>query len=151
MLTYFYRINCISVHWSWNFSSGVIVNFLWDVYKPDICFCLPLRFLEVNGEGSGWVFRLVSFNWLIWFISNILQVLHSSLLFFIFDLFVSYLLDQHLLILELVLRCYHMYFLIPQVCGRLWKGWRFLWFYLSLLIHWFDSRQFLKFFGFEFL
>ena len=42
----------ISVHWSWNFSSGVSENCQWDVSKPDIQICHPHRFVEGSGEGD---------------------------------------------------------------------------------------------------
>ena len=69
-------------------------------------------------------------------LKNILQVLHSSLPLLIVDLCASYLLDHHLLILKLFLGCdckfsvghirtRHTDLLPPQVCSRLWWGWRF--------------------------
>ena len=59
----FVFIDRISFHWSWNFSSGVIVNFLWAVSKLEIWICSPCRFVEGHGEGPGWAFRLIHFNW----------------------------------------------------------------------------------------
>ena len=67
-----------------------------------------------------------------------------------------WLLDQISLILKLFLECDwklsvgriqtgHKYFLHPQVCGRSWRGWRFLWLHLSPSIHSLDWRQFLNF------
>ena len=78
---FFVCIHRISVHWSWNFSLGVLPIFLWGVSKPDIWICFPRRFVEGHGEGYGWVFRLVHFNLLLCFIKNLLQVLWISLFF----------------------------------------------------------------------
>ena len=72
-----------------------------------------------------------------------------------FWLFVSYLLDQIVLILKLVLVCdckfslgriqtRQMYFILPQVCVRSWQGCRSF-FHLSPSIHWLASRQLLWF------
>ena len=36
------------------------------------------RFVEVCGEGAGWVFILVWLNWLLWFISKFLQVIFQT-------------------------------------------------------------------------
>ena len=76
-------------------------------------------------------------------------------LFFIVYLCVSYLLYQRSLILKLVLGCVrkfsmghiqtvHTDLLQPQVCGRSWWGWQFLWFHLSPSINWLASRQVIK-------
>ena len=35
----------------------------------------------------------------------------------------------------------HIYSLPPQVCGRLWRGWRFMWFHLLSSIHWLDPSK----------
>ena len=48
--------DCISVHWYWNFSSGVLENCLWSVSKPEIWMFFPHRFVKVLGEGAGWSF-----------------------------------------------------------------------------------------------
>ena len=53
-LTCVYHIDCIIIHWSWNFSSDVIANFQWSVSKPDIWVCFPCGFVE--GRGEGYVF-----------------------------------------------------------------------------------------------
>ena len=64
--------------------------------------------------------------------------------FLFFDLCVSYLLDQHSFILELVLGCdwkvartqtINTDFLPPRACGRSWQGCWFLWLHLSPSIH----------------
>ena len=99
------HIDRISVNWSWNSSLGVIANFLLVISKPDIRIFLHRRFVEGHGKGVGWVFRLVCFNWLLFFIKKILQLLCSSLILLIFQLCVSYLFDQHPLIPKLVLGC----------------------------------------------
>ena len=133
----FVCINWIRAHLSWNLSQGVLENCLWVASKPDIQICSPWRFVEGCGKGTGCVFRLVHFNWLLWLIYNIFQVLCSSFLLLIFDLCVLYLLHQRSLILTLVLGCViklslgriqtiHMYFLPLQVCGRSWRGIRSL-------------------------
>ena len=62
--TCLYCIYWISAHWSWNFSLGLIVNFLWAVSKPDICIFFPWRFLESHDTGAGCVITLVVINWL---------------------------------------------------------------------------------------
>ena len=61
----FVCIYWIRINLSWNLSSGVIECFLWTISKPDIHHWSPFRFVEGRGEGAGWVFRLVHFNWLI--------------------------------------------------------------------------------------
>ena len=138
----FLSINRISVHWSWSLSLGVLENFLWAISKPDINILFPHRFVEGSGEGGGWVFILVCFNWLIWLIQDIFQVIRSSLLLLIIDLCESFSLDQISLILKLVLGCArklsvgciyarHMYLLPLQVCGSSCQGYQFLLFCLS--------------------
>ena len=78
----------------------------------------------------------------------------------IFYLCASYLSDQRSLILKIFIVCdgklsvgciqtIYTYLLPPQVWGRLWRGWRFLWFHLLPSIHWLASRQFLKWSKFE--
>ena len=64
----FICIDRISVHWYWNLSSSVIENYLWAISKPDIRILSPNRFVKGCVKGSGWVFRLVYFNCLIYFI-----------------------------------------------------------------------------------
>ena len=66
LLTCVYCIYLISVHWYWNLSSGVIANYLWAISKPDIHILFLCMFVEGRGRGSGWLFRLVFFNWLIY-------------------------------------------------------------------------------------
>ena len=53
LLTCVYHIYCISVHLSWNFSSGVLENCKWDVSKPDTQILFPRSFTEGRGEGAG--------------------------------------------------------------------------------------------------
>ena len=68
--------------------------------------------------------------------SSLLQVICSIHLLFIFDLYVSYLLDQCTLILKIILGCdskssvvriqtVHTELLPPQACGRSWQGFQF--------------------------
>ena len=52
LLTCVYHIYWISVHWSWNLSSGVLENFQWAISKPDTRICFPHRFLEGRGKGA---------------------------------------------------------------------------------------------------
>ena len=61
----FVCIGWISVNWYWNFSSGLIAGFLWNISKPGIRICFPRRSLKGHGEGSGCVFRLFCFNLLL--------------------------------------------------------------------------------------
>ena len=61
----FVFIDWVNVHFSWNFSPGMIENCIWTVSKLDKRICFQCRFVEVRGEGSIWVFRIVRFNWLI--------------------------------------------------------------------------------------
>ena len=49
-LTCVYHIYWISIHWSWNLSLGVLANFPWDVFKPDIRIWPSRRFVEGCGE-----------------------------------------------------------------------------------------------------
>ena len=135
---------------------GVFEIFLWDPSKMNIQISPLHRFVEVWVKSDGWVFRLVCFNGFIFLIQNLLQVIRSINILLIVDLCVSYLLDHYSLILKLVLRCDcklsvgciqtgHTYLLPPQVCGRSWRGWRFLWFHLPQSIHLLHSRHLLKF------
>ena len=55
-------------------SLGVLDNFLWDVYKPEIRILFSYSFVKVSSKVSGWVLRLVIFNWLLLLIWNIHQV-----------------------------------------------------------------------------
>ena len=146
----------IRVHWYWNLSSGVLENCLWGVSKPYVQICFSHRFVEGCGKGPGWEFRLVCFNLSFCLIWNILWFICLSLILFIVDLCISYLLDQSSLIIKLVLGCVqklslgriqtgHMDLIPPQVCGRYWWGFRFLLFHLSSSMHWLASRQFLRF------
>ena len=64
----FVCVNIISVHWSWNLSPGVFVNFLWAIFKREIQIWFPRRFVEGCDEGAGWVFILVHINWLLYLI-----------------------------------------------------------------------------------
>ena len=43
----------ISIHLYWNFSSGVIANYLLVVFKPDISIWFPPSLDEGRGKGSG--------------------------------------------------------------------------------------------------
>ena len=61
----FVRIYCISEHWPWNLSLGVLENFLWDVSKPDIHIFFPSSFVEDHVEGDVWLFRFFCFNLLL--------------------------------------------------------------------------------------
>ena len=149
----FVRIYWIRVHWSWNLSLGVLANFLWAVSKPDMRIFFPCKFTEGYGEGAGWVFRLVCFNWLLCLIYNLIQFLRSSLLLLIVDFCVSYLLDQISLILKLVLGCVrkfsvgriqtgHNNLLPPQIFGRLCWGCRFFHFiYPHQCIDWLQGSS----------
>ena len=82
----------------------------------------------------------------------ILQVICLSCLFLIFDLHVFSLLYQRSLFLKLVLVCVRklsvvciqtrpMDFLLSQICGRSWQGWRFLWSHISSSIYLLNSSQ----------
>ena len=48
-----YHIYWISVYWSWNLSSNVLKNCLWDISKPDISILFPRRFVGGHGKGAG--------------------------------------------------------------------------------------------------
>ena len=57
----------------------------WKLYvglsKPDIRICSPRRLVEECGKGTSWVFVLVPFNWLLFFIYYLLQVICTSIIF----------------------------------------------------------------------
>ena len=76
-LTCAHNIYCISVHWSWNLSSGVIANFQCGVSKPDIWIFFPHIFLGGCGEGAGVLVSPISINTLIGFksVPKLIQVL----------------------------------------------------------------------------
>ena len=60
-----YHIYWISVHWSWNLSSGVLANCWWNVFKPDIHIWFPCRFEQIT--------------WRIFYIKKINQLKQTSL------------------------------------------------------------------------
>ena len=104
MFGMFFCIDWISVHWSWNLSPDVIANCLWDVSKLYIRICSPRRFVEGCGEASGCVLILVCFNWWIFLILNILQLIFQALFC-------------------LLLTCvYHIYYIIVHLSWNLSSG-----------------------------
>ena len=74
-LTRVYHIYCISVHWYWNLSSGVIENCEWDVSKPDIQIFFPAGLWKVVVRVAVSVVLSVSINILIGF-KEVPQVWH---------------------------------------------------------------------------
>ena len=70
-------VNCIylvSVHWSWNFSSGLIANFQWSVSKLDIRIWFPRRPVEGCGKVPVFVIAPGAINKFIGF-KTVLQVI----------------------------------------------------------------------------
>ena len=63
----FVCIDQVSVNWSGNLFSGVIVNCMWVISKPDIRIWFPHRFVEVCGYGACFFIAPVAINILIGF------------------------------------------------------------------------------------
>ena len=58
MFTCVYLFYLIIIHWSLNFSLGVIENCLRALSKPDVRIFFPTKIVEGRGEGSGFVVTL---------------------------------------------------------------------------------------------
>ena len=66
IFTCVYHTYWISVHLSWNFPPGLIVNCQWAVSKLDMHIWLPHNVMEVHGKGSSflWLHLSLSIHWL---------------------------------------------------------------------------------------
>ena len=105
IVDFFVRVNWVRVHWPWNFSSGVIANFMCSISKLYTHIWFPYSIVEGCGEGACWLYLLVETTWLICFIKNLPQVIHKSLFLLIVYLFILHLLNQRSFIMKIFLGC----------------------------------------------
>ena len=66
LLNCVHHIYWVSIHWSWNLSSCVVVNFQWYVSKPYIRICSPHTFVEGCVEGDGFYGRICCHQYIDW-------------------------------------------------------------------------------------